>query len=149
VNVTRMDRRQLEAIVSDRSVFALRRLRDVAVEALVDRENDRAGGRIDVAADLSFSANFGSASWRASRIRTMAPFLTEPANAQHAVEANAVAPAIAASVVAPYDFNLYSIPAHHERAIEEEGIPVAEYQLLAVQFIPRPHAAPNWPKPQA
>jgi hypothetical protein len=59
----------------------------------------------------------------------MAPFLTEPANAQHAVEANAVAPAIAASVVARYDFNLYSIPAHHERAIEEEGVPVAEYPV--------------------
>jgi hypothetical protein len=41
----------------------------------------------------------------------MAPFMTEPANAQHAVEANPVTPAIAASVVARFDFNLYSIPA--------------------------------------
>ncbi len=41
-------------------------------------------------------------------------------------------------------FGLYSQLGHHEWAMEEEGIPVAEYQLLAQSFNPRPQAARAW-----
>ena len=43
-------------------------------------------------------------------------------------------------------FGLYSVLGRHEWAMEEEGIPVAEYQLLAKQFNPAPHAAGAWAK---
>jgi len=43
-------------------------------------------------------------------------------------------------------FGLYSVLARHEWAMEEEGIPVAEYQLLAKRFDPKPHAARAWAK---
>jgi alpha-L-fucosidase len=43
-------------------------------------------------------------------------------------------------------FGLYSVLGRHEWVMEEEGIPVAEYQLLAKQFNPRPHAARAWAK---
>jgi alpha-L-fucosidase len=43
-------------------------------------------------------------------------------------------------------FGLYSVLGRHEWAMEEEGIPVAEYQLLAKQFNPTPHAARAWAK---
>lgn len=43
-------------------------------------------------------------------------------------------------------FGLYSVLGRHEWAMEEEGIPVAEYQLLAKQFNPAPHAARAWAK---
>jgi alpha-L-fucosidase len=43
-------------------------------------------------------------------------------------------------------FGLYSVLGRHEWAMEEEGIPVAEYQLLAKQFNPKPYAARGWAK---
>jgi alpha-L-fucosidase len=43
-------------------------------------------------------------------------------------------------------FGLYSVLGRHEWAMEQEGIPVAEYQLLARQFNPKPHAARAWAK---
>jgi alpha-L-fucosidase len=43
-------------------------------------------------------------------------------------------------------FGLYSVLGHHEWAMEQEGIPVAEYQLMAKQFNPKPHAARAWAK---
>ena len=43
-------------------------------------------------------------------------------------------------------FGLYSVLGRHEWAMEEEGIPVAEYQQLAKQFNPQPHAARAWAK---
>jgi len=43
-------------------------------------------------------------------------------------------------------FGLYSQLGQHEWAMEEEGIPVAEYQLLAQHFNPKPHAARAWAK---
>ncbi len=41
-------------------------------------------------------------------------------------------------------FGLYSVLGRHEWAMEEEGIPVAEYQQLAKAFNPKPHAARAW-----
>lgn len=41
-------------------------------------------------------------------------------------------------------WGLYSVYGHHEWAMEEEGIPVAEYEQLAKQFKPRPNAARAW-----
>ena len=41
-------------------------------------------------------------------------------------------------------WGLYSVLGRHEWAMEEEGIPVAEYQLLANRFTPRPNAARVW-----
>ena len=41
-------------------------------------------------------------------------------------------------------FGLYSQLGRHEWAMEEEGIPVAEYQQLAKQFNPKPQAARAW-----
>jgi alpha-L-fucosidase len=43
-------------------------------------------------------------------------------------------------------FGLYSVLGRHEWAMEQEGIPVAEYQELAKQFNPKPHAARAWAK---
>ena len=43
-------------------------------------------------------------------------------------------------------FGLYSVLGRHEWAMEEEGIPVAEYQQLAKRFNPKPHAARAWAK---
>jgi alpha-L-fucosidase len=41
-------------------------------------------------------------------------------------------------------FGLYSVYGHHEWAMEEEGIPVAEYEQLAHRFHPRPGFAREW-----
>jgi alpha-L-fucosidase len=41
-------------------------------------------------------------------------------------------------------FGLYSLLGRHEWAMEEEGIPVVEYQELAKRFNPHPHAAREW-----
>ena len=41
-------------------------------------------------------------------------------------------------------FGLYSVYGHHEWAMEEEGIPVAEYEQLAKRFHPRPGCAREW-----
>jgi alpha-L-fucosidase len=43
-------------------------------------------------------------------------------------------------------FGLYSVLGRHEWVMENEGIPVAEYQQLAKQFNPKPHAARAWAK---
>lgn len=43
-------------------------------------------------------------------------------------------------------FGLYSVLGRHEWAMEQEGIPVAEYQQLATRFNPQPHAARAWAK---
>ena len=43
-------------------------------------------------------------------------------------------------------FGLYSVLGRHEWAMEEEGIPVDEYQKLADRFNPKPHAARDWAK---
>ncbi|HEX4749590.1 MAG TPA: alpha-L-fucosidase [Bryobacteraceae bacterium] len=43
-------------------------------------------------------------------------------------------------------FGLYSVLGRHEWAMEQEGIPVAEYQQLAEQFNPKLHAARAWAK---
>ena len=43
-------------------------------------------------------------------------------------------------------WGLYSVYGHHEWAMEEEGIPVAEYEQLARQFKPKPNAARAWAK---
>jgi alpha-L-fucosidase len=41
-------------------------------------------------------------------------------------------------------WGLYSVLGRHEWAMEEEGIPVEEYQLLAKRFTPIPNAARAW-----
>ena len=41
-------------------------------------------------------------------------------------------------------FGLYSVLGRHEWAMENEGIPVAEYEHLAKRFNPKPHAARAW-----
>jgi alpha-L-fucosidase len=41
-------------------------------------------------------------------------------------------------------WGLYSVLGHHEWAMENEGIPVSEYQQLAKQFNPKPNAAREW-----
>ncbi len=43
-------------------------------------------------------------------------------------------------------FGLYSQLGRHEWAMEQEGIPVAEYEQLARHFNPKPHAAREWAK---
>ncbi|MGO8789932.1 MAG: alpha-L-fucosidase [Terriglobia bacterium] len=43
-------------------------------------------------------------------------------------------------------WGLYSVIGQHEWAMEVEGIPVAQYQLLAKHFTPKPHAAREWAK---
>ena len=41
-------------------------------------------------------------------------------------------------------WGLYSVLGRHEWAMEEEGIPVAEYEQLAKRFTPKPNAARDW-----
>ncbi len=41
-------------------------------------------------------------------------------------------------------WGLYSVIGQHEWAMEDEGIPVAQYELLAKHFVPAPHAARAW-----
>jgi len=43
-------------------------------------------------------------------------------------------------------WGLYSIIGRHEWAMENEAIPVKEYELLAKQFKPKPNAARDWAK---
>jgi alpha-L-fucosidase len=43
-------------------------------------------------------------------------------------------------------WGLYSILGRHEWVMEDEGIPVAEYEQLARRFIPKPNAARAWAK---
>lgn len=43
-------------------------------------------------------------------------------------------------------FGLYSVLGRHEWAMEDEGIPVHEYEQLAKQFNPTPNAAGAWAK---
>ncbi|HWB86116.1 MAG TPA: alpha-L-fucosidase [Bryobacteraceae bacterium] len=43
-------------------------------------------------------------------------------------------------------WGLYSVLGRHEWAMENEGIPVAEYQELAKRFHPKPNAARAWAK---
>src|SRR5580658_306097 len=43
-------------------------------------------------------------------------------------------------------FGLYSVLGRHEWAMEDEGIPVHEYEQLAKQFNPTPNAARAWAK---
>jgi alpha-L-fucosidase len=43
-------------------------------------------------------------------------------------------------------WGLYSVLGRHEWAMEEEGIPVSEYELLAKRFQPQPNAARAWAK---
>jgi alpha-L-fucosidase len=87
----------------------------------------------------------------------LAPLMPQPASAQYAGEGTPTT-----STVEDRDrrmkwwhearfgmfihFGLYSVLGRHEWAMEQEGIPVAEYQLLAKQFNPKPHAARAWAK---
>src|SRR5437867_6918628 len=41
-------------------------------------------------------------------------------------------------------WGLYSVLGRHEWVMENEGIPVAEYERLAQQFKPKPNAARDW-----
>src|SRR5262249_56516675 len=41
-------------------------------------------------------------------------------------------------------WGLYSVLGRHEWAMENEGIPVAEYEQLAKRFTPKPNAARDW-----
>jgi alpha-L-fucosidase len=43
-------------------------------------------------------------------------------------------------------WGLYSVIGRHEWAMEEEGIPVPQYELLAKHFNPKPNAARAWAK---
>ncbi len=43
-------------------------------------------------------------------------------------------------------WGLYSVLGRHEWAMEQEGIPVEEYEQLAKQFTPKPNAARDWAK---
>src|SRR5690242_16795494 len=43
-------------------------------------------------------------------------------------------------------FGLYSVLGRHEWVMENEGIPVAEYEQLAKRFNPKPNAARAWAK---
>src|SRR5512140_1927420 len=43
-------------------------------------------------------------------------------------------------------WGLYSVLGRHEWVMEQEGIPVAEYELLAQRFKPKPNAARDWAK---
>jgi alpha-L-fucosidase len=86
-----------------------------------------------------------------------APLLTGTATAQHLAEGAQENPAIKdrasrmkwwheARFGMFIHFGLYSVLGRHEWAMELEGIPVTEYQLLAKQFNPKPHAARAWAK---
>src|SRR5512143_2124174 len=41
-------------------------------------------------------------------------------------------------------WGLYSVLGRHEWAMEEEGIPIPEYERLADRFTPKPNAARDW-----
>src|SRR5215472_6927578 len=41
-------------------------------------------------------------------------------------------------------WGLYSVLGRHEWVMENEGIPVSEYESLATQFKPKPQAARDW-----
>src|SRR5580698_8975566 len=41
-------------------------------------------------------------------------------------------------------WGLYSVIGQHEWAMEVEGIPVGQYELLTKHFTPKPHAAREW-----
>jgi alpha-L-fucosidase len=41
-------------------------------------------------------------------------------------------------------WGLYSVIGEHEWAMEREGIPIPQYELLAKHFVPKPHAARDW-----
>src|SRR5215510_2048229 len=41
-------------------------------------------------------------------------------------------------------WGLYSVVGRHEWVMENEGIPVAEYEQLAKRFNPKPNAARDW-----
>ncbi len=41
-------------------------------------------------------------------------------------------------------WGLYSVLGRHEWVMENEGIPVAEYEQLAKRFVPKPNAARDW-----
>src|SRR5438128_6824291 len=43
-------------------------------------------------------------------------------------------------------WGLYSVLGRHEWVMENEGIPVAEYEQLAKRFNPKPNAAREWAK---
>jgi alpha-L-fucosidase len=43
-------------------------------------------------------------------------------------------------------WGLYSVLGRHEWVMENEGIPVAEYEQLAKQFVPKPSPAKEWAK---
>ncbi len=43
-------------------------------------------------------------------------------------------------------WGLYSVIGQHEWAMEDEGIPIPQYELLAKHFTPKPHAAREWAK---
>jgi alpha-L-fucosidase len=43
-------------------------------------------------------------------------------------------------------WGLYSVAGRHEWVMENEGIPVAEYEQLAKRFTPKPNAARDWAK---
>ncbi len=43
-------------------------------------------------------------------------------------------------------FGLYSVLGRHEWVMENEGIPVPEYEQLAKRFQPKPNAARAWAK---
>src|ERR1017187_1598341 len=43
-------------------------------------------------------------------------------------------------------WGLYSVLGRHEWVMENEGIPVAEYEQIAKRFKPKPNAARDWAK---